>query len=146
MVCAQPKIRPEKWDAPTSLGFWVTNRSSNLGQTTRPSDSQQKRKKICRIVEFSVPADHRVKHKESEKRDKYLDLARELKVKLILIVIGALGTVTKGLIQELEDLKIRWRVGTIQTTGLLKSARILRKVLETWGDMLSLRLQWKTIC
>ena len=40
--------------------------------------------------------------KESEKRDKYLDLARELKklwnmkVTAIPIVIGALGTVTKG--------------------------------------------------
>ena len=28
---------------------------------------------------FAVPVDHRVKLKESEKRDKYLDLARELK-------------------------------------------------------------------
>ena len=24
--------------------------------------------------------------------------------------------------------------------------RILRKVLETWGDLLSIKLQWKTIC
>ena len=28
---------------------------------------------------------------------------------------------------------------------LLRSARILRSVLETWGDLLSLKLQWKTI-
>ena len=34
---------------------------------------------ICRIVDFSVPADHRVKTKETQKSDKYLDLARELK-------------------------------------------------------------------
>ena len=32
----------------------------------------------------------------------------------------------------------------IQTTTLLGSARILRRVLKTWGD-LSLRLQWKTV-
>ena len=38
-----------------------------------------KRKKICKIVDFAVPADHRIKLKECEKRDKYLDLARELK-------------------------------------------------------------------
>ena len=37
------------------------------------------KKRTCRIVEFAIPADHRVKLKESEKRDKYLDLARELK-------------------------------------------------------------------
>ena len=32
-------------------------------------------------MDFAVPADHRVKLKESEKRDKYLELARELKKK-----------------------------------------------------------------
>ena len=31
------------------------------------------------MVDFAVPADHRIKLKECEKRDKYLDLARELK-------------------------------------------------------------------
>ena len=30
-------------------------------------------------MEYTVPAHHRVKIKESEKRDKYLDLAREQK-------------------------------------------------------------------
>ena len=38
-----------------------------------------KKKRICRIVDFLVPADHRMKIKENEKRDEYLDLARELK-------------------------------------------------------------------
>ena len=28
-------------------------------------------------VEFAVPADHRINLKENEKKDKYLDLARE---------------------------------------------------------------------
>ena len=37
------------------------------------------------------------------------------------------------------------RLETIQTTALLRSARILKRVLETRGDLLSLRLQWKTI-
>ncbi len=31
---------------------------------------------------FAVPADHRIKLKECEKRDKYLDIARELKKNL----------------------------------------------------------------
>ena len=30
-------------------------------------------------MDFAVPADHGVKLKESEKREKYLDLTRELK-------------------------------------------------------------------
>ena len=44
------------------------------------------------------------------------------------IIIGALGTVSEGLLKGLEDLEIRGQVETIQTT---KSARILRRVLET---------------
>ena len=79
----------------------------------------------------------------------YLDLARELKkpwnmkVIIIPIVIGAFGAVTKGLLKGLEDLEVGGRVETIQTTALLKTARILRRVLETWRDLLSLNLQWK---
>ena len=43
----------------------------------------------------------------------------------------------------LEDLEVGRRVETIQTTALLRTARILRRVLETWGDLLILKLQWK---
>ena len=66
-------------------------------------------------------------------------------IMIIIIVIGAFGTVTKGLLKGLEDLEVGGRVETIQTTALLRTARILRRVLETWGDLLSLRLPWKTI-
>ena len=68
-----------------------------------------------------------------------------MKVTIIPIVIGAFGTVTKGLLKGLEDLEVGGRVETIQTTALLKMARTLRRVLETWGDLLLQNLQWKTI-
>ena len=93
-----------------------------------------------KIVDIALPADHRIKLKECEKKDKYLDLARKLKklwnmkVTIVPIVIGAFGTVTKGLLKGQEDLE------TIQTTALLRTARILKSVLETWGDLLSLNL------
>ncbi len=54
-----------------------------------------------------------------------------MKVSLIPIVIGAFGIVTKGLLKGLEDLEIGRRVETIQTTALLRTARILRRALET---------------
>ena len=66
-------------------------------------------------------------------------------VTIVSIGIGALGTITKGLLKGLEDLEVGERVETIQTTALLKTARILRRGLETRGDLLSLKLQWKTI-
>ena len=74
-------------------------------------------------MDFAVPADHKVKIKENEKRDKYLDLARELKKKknfwnmketVIPIIIGVLGTVPK------EELEIGGRTETICTTVLLR--------------------------
>ena len=53
---------------------------------------------------------------------------------------SVLGAVTEGLVQGLESLEITGRVEIIQTTALLRSARILRRVLETRGDLLSLKL------
>ena len=69
----------------------------------------KKKKSTFRIVDFTVPANHRVKIKESEIKDKYIDLTRELKnlwkmkVTVIPFGTGALGTVTKGVVQELDD-------------------------------------------
>ena len=94
---------------------------------TRPYNNHQKRE----ILQNCGP------QIESEKRDKYLNLARglkklwNLKMTIIPIAIGALGTVTKGLVQGLEDLEIRGRGETVQTSVLLRSARILRRFLET---------------
>ena len=59
-----------------------------------------------------------------------------MKVTIVPIVIGVLGTITKGLLKSLEDLEVDGRVETIQTTGLLRKVIILRRVLETWGDLL----------
>ena len=96
-----------------------------------------KKKRICKIVDFAVLPDHRIKLKEREKKEKYLDLARELKklwnmkVTIVPTVIGAFGTITKGLLKGREDLEVSGRVQTIEMTALLRTARILRRVLET---------------
>ena len=52
-----------------------------------------------------------------------------MKVTIIPIVIGAFSTVTKGLLKRLEDLEVGGRVETIQIIALLRTARILRRVL-----------------
>ena len=57
-----------------------------------------------------------------------------MKVTVIPIVVGALGTVPKNLKKILNELKTRERIVNVQTTALLKSARIPRKVLETRED------------
>ena len=127
------------------MGLWRTQGSPNLGQKTRPYNNQQK-KRTCKIVDFTVPADHRKKLKEWEKKDKNLNLARELKKlwnmqeKIIPIVIGAFGTVAEWLLKELKDLEVGGRIETVQTTTLLRTTRILRIVLETWGDLRALKI------
>ena len=60
--------------------------------------------------------DHRGKLKESEKIDKYFDLARELK-NCGTIVVGVLGMISKGL-----ELEITGRIKTTLTTALLRLA------------------------
>ena len=62
---------------------------------------------------------------------------------MIPIVTGTFGTVTKGLVQELEHLEIRGQVETIQTTAFLRSARIL-VVSHTQVKNHQLMLVWKT--
>ena len=94
-------------------------------------------------MDFAVPSDHKVNMKEDKKKDKYMDLAREQKHirNMKVMVIGALEKISKGL----EDLEIREQAETTQNTTLSRSAWILRRVLETWGDLLSLKLQWQSI-
>ena len=68
-----------------------------------------------------------------------------MKVTIIPVVIGAFGTVTRGLLKGLEDMEVGERVETKQTTALLRTAGILRRVLETSEDLLSLKLKWNAI-
>ena len=88
-------------------------------------------------MNFAVPADFRLKLKESEKKDLYLDLARGRKKTMEYeseadtnCNWGALY-ITIGLVLWLEYLETRRRVETIQATALLRLARKRRKDLET---------------
>ena len=85
-------------------------------------------KKNSWIVNFTVPANHTVKLKESEKKDKYLDLAREMKK----TKQNKTKTTEKQTIEHEGD----------GDTNCNWSAR---KNLDTWRDLLSLKLTWETI-
>ena len=112
----------------------------------RPNSVLIKKKKELVILWILLFQQTTVKLKESEKMDKYLDLARELKklqnmkVTVILFVVGALGTVPRGLEKRLGAPEIRRRIKTIQKTTMLKSARIISRVWTIWWDLMSLRL------
>ena len=96
----------------------------------------KKKEKNCIIVDFAIPYDTRIEPKEKEKVDKYQDLKRELqklwdmRVKVVPIVIGALGTLSKEIKKRAKELGIETGFEEMQKTVILQSARILRKVIE----------------
>ena len=97
----------------------------------------KKKEATAVIVDIAVPGDTRIKTKEQDKILKYQDLKREIKklwklksVKVVPIVVGALGAVTVNLRQHLDDVDCNLSISNIQKTALLGSAHILRKVLD----------------
>ena len=50
---------------------------------------------------------------------------------VMLSIVGALGTIPTGLEKRMEELEISGRIETIETTELLRSTKIFRRVLET---------------
>ena len=89
------------------------------------------------IIDISVPGDTRIKDAEDTKILKYQDLKREIKtlwnlrsVKVVPIVVGALGAVTPNLRQHLDEVDCNLSISNIQKAALLGSARILRMVLD----------------
>ena len=61
------------WDFDIQTDHLISVRRPHL------SEIKKKKKRICKIVNFAVSADHRIKLKECEKKDKYLDLGMDLK-------------------------------------------------------------------
>ena len=88
------------------------------------------------MIDVACPTDRKVGIKEEEKLEKYHDLAREIgkswnvKVKVIPVVIAALGTVPRQLKNMMKEMGIPIKDAQIQMTVLFGTARIIRKVLE----------------
>ena len=118
--------------------LWEFNiQTDNEIQARRPDIViHDKINKSCYIIDVAIPGDARVPQKEAEKIEKYSDLRRELqklwkvKAKVVPIVVGALGTVSKSLTGYLKEIKVSTKIQVIQKSALLGTARILRKVLE----------------
>ena len=54
----------------------------------------------------------------------------KMKVEVIPVVVGALGTMTNSIQLWLNKIEVEMRVERMQKTALLETARILRKVLD----------------
>ena len=98
----------------------------------------KKKTREPQIIDVAVPGDARVASKEIEKLTKYQDLSIELqklwemrKVKVVPIVIRAIGAVPEGISKYLKEININnVKVKHLQRTAILGTAYILRRYLN----------------
>ena len=95
------------------------------------------------IVDTASPWDHR----EGEKIEKYQDLKREIgrlgrHLEVVPVVVSALRVVSNRLDAWLETLSVTIRKGLLQKIALLGTARILRKLLESWRRRNDIKDLW----
>ena len=85
---------------------------------------------------MTVPSDRNIVLKEMEKNSKYKDLELEIqnmcrmKTIVLLLVVGALGTVKKCMVENITKASEEANVTQIQKICILGSMQILRKVLS----------------
>ena len=93
-------------------------------------------KKEWILVDFSIPWDKNIVLKEDEKINNYSPLAHEIrklhkvKTKIVPIVVGSLGVVSKNLTGYIKQLDIPDVLGCLQTSAILGTTIILRKILS----------------
>ena len=86
----------------------------------RPDNVVQRKGSETIIVDIAVPGDCNVAQKEKEKREKYQDLARKIenlwktRTKVVPVVAGALGSVSKQIKCHLEKIGIPDRKRALQ--------------------------------
>ena len=147
MVHAQTKIPTKQYNTSIS-GFWDTDRSPALGSKISLGDCLQHKRIYCIMdllsrwtTEWS-PRETKTETCTWSLLENWENL-RNMKVTVIPIITDALGTVPDSLKSDLEELETRGWIKDIQTTALLRSTRLLRRVVETRRNLLSLRLHWK---
>ena len=75
-----------------------------------------------------------------EKKSKYKDLELEIqrmwhmKTIVILVVVGALGIMRKGMVENIKKVSETASVTEIQKISMLGSAQILRKMCSIWTE------------
>ena len=87
------------------------------------------------LIEVAISRDRNVSKKEAEKILKYEDLTIEIqrmwnvKTKVIPVIIGATGTISKTFRKYVSNIPGKHEVKELQKTAILGTAHIIRKVL-----------------
>ena len=87
------------------------------------------------LIDTVISGDRNVTKKEAQKILKHKDLTIEIqrmwnvKTKVIPVIIGATGTISKPFRKYVSDIPGNHEVKELQKTAVLRTAHILRKVL-----------------
>ena len=117
------------WDMPNNTDRTITANRPDIIVKDSVNSS-------CKLIDMTVSSDRNIALKETEKKMKYKDLELEIqrmwhmKTVLIPVVVGALGTVKKGTVENIKKVSERATMTEIQNICMLGSARILRKLLS----------------
>ena len=82
-----------------------------------------KKRRTSKIIDFVVPGYGRIEEKKKENIEKYQDLIRELqkiwnmRVEIIALVVGSLGTITKQFGNRQKETGIIAETGHIQNNN-----------------------------
>jgi hypothetical protein len=89
------------------------------------------------LLDVAIQSDRNVIQKETKKKLKYKNLSIEIqrmwnmKCFVIPVIIGATGIVSKGLKKYLETIPRKRSLDFLQTTAVLGTLHIIRKVLQS---------------
>jgi len=87
------------------------------------------------LIDVAIARDRNVIKEESEEILRYRDLKIEIqrvwnvKSKVIPVIIGATGTMSKSLRQYLSNRPGKYEIKELQKTAILSTAHLLREVL-----------------
>ena len=96
----------------------------------------------CIFIDVAIPSCTNVTKKEAEKITKYRDLEIEVqkcwnlkKIRTIPVIVGALGTVSTTIRENIKQISPNIQFDTIQKTTLLGTAHIIRNFLTPRKDL-----------
>ena len=124
------------WDMPVNTDRTVTaNRPDIVVKYSVNS--------TCKLIDMTVPSYKNIALKKMEKKSKYKDLELkiqrmcQMKTVVIPVVVGALGTVKKAVVENIKKVFEAATVTEIKKICMLGSARIIREVLSIWTEWLT---------
>jgi 23S rRNA pseudoU1915 N3-methylase RlmH len=118
-----------------SLRFALTTSINNNSNSNNNNNNNNNEKRTCTLIDVANSGDRNVIKKEAEKILKCKDLTIEIqrmwnvKTRLIPVIIGATGTVSKSFRKYVSNIPGNHEVKELQKTAILGTAHILRKVL-----------------